>query len=200
LIKIRTDFSGINLKEYLQTKMGSRYSSSLYEWLLTTDIFVAPASTKYHNNFEGGLLSHMFLVVELAEHLASIVETPPDPISLFITSFFHDLCKLNVYFIENAWRKDSKGKWESYETYVFRESVPLGHGEKSAYLLSQHINLSPEEYAAIMFHMGAYEVGNTLDYARSSSFKQAQSQYPLVKLVSHADHLTNLFEKTVTYK
>ena len=31
---------------------------SLLNWLLTTDFFEAPASTKYHGNFAGGLVLH----------------------------------------------------------------------------------------------------------------------------------------------
>ena len=30
----------------------------LLEWLQKTDFFLAPASTRYHNAFEGGLVKH----------------------------------------------------------------------------------------------------------------------------------------------
>ena len=33
-------------------------ADELLEWLKRTDFFTAPASTKYHGNFEGGLAAH----------------------------------------------------------------------------------------------------------------------------------------------
>ena len=34
---------------------------------------------------------------------------------------------------------------------------PLGHGEKSLYLIQRHMDLEPEEAMAIRWHMGAYD-------------------------------------------
>ena len=38
----------------------------LIAWLETTDFFKAPASTKFHGNYEGGLLAHSLYVTEFA--------------------------------------------------------------------------------------------------------------------------------------
>lgn len=35
--------------------------------------------------------------------------------------------------------------------------IPLGHGEKSLYLIQRHMDLEPEEALAIRWHMGAYD-------------------------------------------
>ena len=49
------------------------------------------------------------------------------------------------------------GYWEDYQTYAFRDPLPLGHGEKSLYLIQRHMDLEPEEALAIRWHMGAYD-------------------------------------------
>lgn len=41
--------------------------------------------------------------------------------------------------------------------YEFRDPLPLGHGEKSLYLIQRHMDLEPEEALAIRWHMGAYD-------------------------------------------
>ncbi|MBQ6579677.1 MAG: hydrolase, partial [Oscillospiraceae bacterium] len=40
-------------------------SEKLLEWLCQSDFFVAPASTKYHSAFEGGLVQHSLNVYKL---------------------------------------------------------------------------------------------------------------------------------------
>ena len=37
------------------------------------------------------------------------------------------------------------------------DPLPLGHGEKSLYLIQRHMDLEPEEALAIRWHMGAYD-------------------------------------------
>lgn len=39
-------------------------ATELLEWLETTDFFVAPASTRFHGNYEGGLCEHSVNVWE----------------------------------------------------------------------------------------------------------------------------------------
>lgn len=43
------------------------------------------------------------------------------------------------------------------EAKTFRDPLPLGHGEKSLYLIQRHMDLEPEEALAIRWHMGAYD-------------------------------------------
>ena len=38
-----------------------------------------------------------------------------------------------------------------------KDPMPLGHGEKSLYLIQRHMDLLPEEALAIRWHMGAYD-------------------------------------------
>lgn len=41
---------------------------ALIEWLKATDYFTAPASTKYHLAYEGGLAEHSLNVYEILSH------------------------------------------------------------------------------------------------------------------------------------
>ncbi len=60
-----------------------------------------------------------------------------------ILGLLHDVCKVNCYHTENRRRKNpDTGFWEDYRAYAFRDPLPLGHGEKSLYLIQRHMDLS----------------------------------------------------------
>ena len=84
-----------------------------------SDFFTAPASTRYHNAFEGGLLRHSLNVyhclcaylererVKQEYHLAASPET------VAIVALLHDVCKVNFYRV--GWRNvknEQTGQWE----------------------------------------------------------------------------------------
>ena len=136
----------------------------LREWLLCDDcdFFIAPASTKYHGNYDGGLCEHSIDVYEMAVRLEAlyreelrkrylVLNRPYDREqfmeSLTIASLFHDLCKANFYKVRTAVRSTS---------YVVDEQLPFGgHGSKSVYVLSKYLkDIKDEEAIAINCHMG----------------------------------------------
>ena len=143
------------------------YADAMLEWLeRETDFFEAPASTKHHGAHPGGLVEHSLNVYRrlrqitvletygttLAPELAEGVEE-----TVAILGLLHDVCKVGVYHTETKRRKNqATGFWEDYQAYVFRDPLPLGHGEKSLYLIQRHMDLEPEEALAIRWHMGAY--------------------------------------------
>lgn len=127
----------------------------LMEWLATTDFYVAPASTKYHECFEGGLVLHSLNVYSQFKKLCKFYNLEATPESIAIASLFHDVCKVGCYKTEMRWRKDSNNQWEQYPTYKFEEDYAFGgHGSKSVYLIQNFITLTPEEATAINCHMG----------------------------------------------
>lgn len=71
-------------------------SDDMMEYLMAYGFFTAPASTKYHGNYEGGLLNHSRMVTEYllaltqANHLIWRKARSP-----FIVGMFHDLCKID---------------------------------------------------------------------------------------------------------
>ena len=131
---------------------------NLMRWLDDSDFYTAPASTRFHGSYEGGLLNHSLLVyVELLRVLSTYPEIDVAKESILISSLFHDLCKVNYYGTEQRNRKNDQGKWEKYNAYKVDEKFPFGgHGSKSVFLLQNFIRLKPEEAVAINCHMGAF--------------------------------------------
>ena len=77
---------------------------NLIDFLEKTDFFTAPASTKFHNSFEGGLLAHSLNVYEALESLVK-GKWPEDTIR--IVALLHDICKINLYKVDYRNKKDA---------------------------------------------------------------------------------------------
>lgn len=144
---------------------------NLIEWLLRSDFFTAPASTRFHGSYEGGLLRHSLNVYhEMCRILKAYPEFEFSEESVIIASLFHDLCKVNFYGFEERNRKNPEGKWEKYLAYCVKEKFPFGgHGSKSVFLVQNFIKLTPEEAIAINCHMSAFgdnakDVGKAFEY------------------------------------
>lgn len=145
------------------------------EYLLEkTDFFTAPASTRFHGSYEGGLLEHSINVYEC---LCDYVKCSKfckkygfefSEESLALVALLHDVCKTNFYKTEmRNVKKD--GVWVPVPYYTIEDNLPYGHGEKSVYILSGFMKLSREEAFAIRYHMGfsgpedANQVGRALE-------------------------------------
>ncbi len=133
---------------------------NLIEWLQNSDFFEAPASTRFHGNYEGGLCEHCLnvyysLIKELkCNELADVYgyETAA------IVSLFHDLCKVNFYKVDFKNQKNEQGVWETVPYYTIDEKFPCGdHADKSIIILQNYIKLLPEEILAIRAHMGGFD-------------------------------------------
>ena len=74
----------------------------LLDWLKKSDFFTAPASTKYHGAYEGGLLEHSLNVYDcLLGELASMNMTDKySKETVAIVSLLHDVCKIGLYISE----------------------------------------------------------------------------------------------------
>ena len=152
-----------------------------------TDYFTAPASTKHHHSYPGGLAEHSLEVYDAMIKLDEAFQTKITSDLIVVASLLHDLCKTNYYVRGVKWRKDDFGKWESYKAWLIEDDLPLGHGEKSLYLAARYIDLVPEEAAAIRWHMGAWTSGVTTDYGAAMAYNAAVDQYPLLRLLIMAD-------------
>lgn len=130
----------------------------LVMWLKDTDFFTAPASTRYHGCFEGGLAMHSLNVYSHLKRLCRVYDCPASEESIAIVALFHDLCKIGCYKTEMRWRKDANNRWEQYPTYTFKEDFAYGgHGSKSVFLVQSFIQLTPDEASAINCHMGQWD-------------------------------------------
>ena len=131
-------------------------SKELFDWLCSTDFFTAPASTKYHEAYPGGLVEHSLRVFhELCRLLKAYPELKVTAETAAIVTLLHDLCKANFYGTELRNKKNEYGQWVKVPTYVVDEKFKFGgHGSKSVFLIQQFMKLTPEEAVAINNHMG----------------------------------------------
>ena len=159
----------INAMPYPQCK-------SLMDNLLELGFFDAPASTKYHGNYPGGLYDHSVAVtrslVMLTKKLDLQWERPQSP---YLVGMFHDLCKCDQYMQ----RTDG--------SYDFRKNLPLtGHGDKSVIIAQHLLKLTEEEVLCIRWHMGAYD-----DQKVWNNMGAAIEKYPNVLFTHTADMIAS---------
>lgn len=154
----------------------------LLAWLEKSDFFTAPASSRFHGAYEGGLLQHSLNVYDEFKRLIAVYpEVQCDEESIVICTLFHDLCKVGMYNTEKRNRKNADGQWETYDAYKIEEKFCFGgHGSKSVYMLMRFIDLKPAEATAINNHMSAF--GGDVN-----SIGRAFEQYPFAWLLSVAD-------------
>lgn len=128
----------------------------LISWIEAGDFFIAPASTRYHESYEGGLVEHSLHVFYHLVKLNKDYGTGYDNETLAIVALFHDLCKVGCYKTSMRNVKDEKtGIWSKVPYYTFDEDFKFGgHGSKSVFLLQNFIKLTPDEAVAINCHMG----------------------------------------------
>ncbi len=154
------------------------------DFLDRTDFYKAPASTRFHGSFEGGLLQHSMKVYEILKSKVEncVVDMEISEDTLIISALLHDVCKVNFYKVDYRNAKNERGEWEKVPYYTIDDTIPYGHGEKSVMMLSEYIRLTAEEKYAIRWHMGftePKEVYNTI----GAAFKK----YPLALLLHEAD-------------
>lgn len=141
-------------------------------YLVDVGFFDAPASTKNHSAYEGGLFDHSKAVYEnLVKLTKSLGLHWAHSDSPFIVAMLHDLCKCDQYEKDgDAWK---------YRT----DTLLTGHGEKSVMMLaSLDCPFEDEEIACIRYHMGAFT-----DSKEWSSYTNAIHKYPNVLWLHTAD-------------
>lgn len=123
----------------------------LMAWLDSTDFYTAPSSTRYHGAVPGGLVAHSIAVYNRLKQK----QTDETDETIAIASLFHDLCKCNFYkqTFRNV-KNETTGKWEKVPAYDIDDQFPLGHGEKSMFIVMKFMKLTDEETMAIRWHMG----------------------------------------------
>ena len=137
--------------------------NDLLGWLQKSDFFTAPASTRYHGAYDGGLCEHCLDVYRLALKTAKAYDLVFDTESLTIATLMHDLCKVNFYKKDKRNQKiDSQ--WVEVPVYTIEEKYCFGgHGSKSVFLVQQFMKLKTDEAAAINCHMGTSDGANIRD-------------------------------------
>lgn len=156
----------------------------LIQFLEKSDFYKAPASTRFHGSFEGGLLEHSMKVYEILKHKVknSVLDLNVSDDTLIIIALLHDICKANFYKVDYRNAKNERGEWEKVPYYTVDDTIPYGHGEKSVMMITEYMKLTVEEKYCIRWHMGftePKEVYNTLG--------QAFKKFPLALILNEAD-------------
>ena len=174
-------------------------ADKLLDYLMNrSDFFTAPASSKFHNDFEGGLLDHS---LNVHKRLVRLLEAEYgdgwkevfSPETVAIVGLLHDVCKINYYKVSyRNVKNDETGQWEKKPFYSVEDDLPYGHGEKSVYIIGGFMKLTREEAMAINWHMGGFD-----DRVRGGSYTvgTAYYRYPLAALAHTADFLATYLDE-----
>ena len=151
---------------------------SFFPWeeLLASDFFKAPASTKYHGAYVGGLFDHSMNVANALCYFTGAQLSNPwmRPESPLLVGIFHDACKIGKYDVNTT---NDGFIWAPSEDFA----IYGGHGAESVIRVQQWIQLTQEEAMCIRFHMGAYEKEDW------EAFDKAIKKYPNVLWTHMAD-------------
>lgn len=175
--------------------------------LENSDFFVAPASTKYHCNFEGGLCQHSLNVYHnlqlLCRSKQGLDAACYDEDTLKIVGLLHDISKMNTYetFVKNTkvYKPDGKqsdalGRYEWVPSYQWKRKdktfVYGSHECTSEFIARQFIPLTLDESVAILHHMGSMSWDSAKD-----NIGEVFNMYPLALLLYTADMLSSYIDE-----
>ena len=172
-----------------RTNVTREGADKLLEYLLSdkSDFFTAPASTRFHGSYEGGLLEHSLNVYHcLKDYLSrerakTVYGMNYSEETIAVSALLHDICKVNFYKVDYRNAKNDKGVWEKVPYYAIDDRLPYGHGEKSVYIITGFMKLSREEAFAIRYHMGFSTEDDPNQVGRSFEM------FPLAFALSTAD-------------
>ena len=157
-------------------------------WLVSTNFYRSPASTRYHEAYEFGLLEHTLKVVKNIVDLYSMPKFSSIKLSdAILVALMHDFCKIGKYAQDLRWQKDENNQWEQvpYFKYAEEPKFAFGHGTGSMFVAESLVKLTTEQKLAIRWHMGRWYVAesdvNDLQYCNEN--------YPLVHMLQFADQL-----------
>lgn len=167
--------------DIVRTNIKREGIEDLLTYLERSDFYVAPASTRFHESYPGGLLEHSLKVYKQLKKLVDCYGLDVSEETMAIVALFHDLCKIDCYKtgMKNVQDEETKS-WHKEPYYIFDEKRKFGgHGSKSVFIVQFYIKLTFEEATAINCHMGP----NGNDYSCMDAYRDS----PLAFLLHAAD-------------
>jgi len=146
-----------------------------------TNWLIAPASTKYHLDRDGGLIDHSVGVTYTLLKLKNILDPEISDESCVIVGLFHDVGKVGMpgkpYYIKlKTPAKDGR-------KYIINKKLPaMAVATRSLMLISKYIRLSDDEAQAIAYHDGQY-----IPEGKNVAHKESK----LLLLLHYADYWTS---------
>lgn len=172
--------------------------------LENSDFFYAPASTKYHAAYEGGLCEHSLNVYYTMNKLISsnslLQPQCYDEDSIKIVGLLHDISKMNIYEKTSknvkvygkpfeCKQQDELGyfRWVAQPGFKTKDHrfVYGNHEMTSEYIVRQFIPLKIDESVAILHHMGSMAFDSAKD-----DIGVVFNQYQLALMVYMADMMS----------
>lgn len=163
----------------------------LLQYLEGSDFFTAPASTRFHSAFEGGLCEHS---VKVYYRYKQLLETEYDgeweealkmtEENAAVIALLHDICKTQFYKVDYRNVKNENGEWEKVPYFIIDDKLPYGHGEKSVYMISGFMRMDRVEAMAINWHMGGFDARVM---GGSYALSDAYYKYPAALIFHLAD-------------
>lgn len=183
--------------QIIQQIQFNRDPTNFIEYLVGTDFFQSPASVKFHDSNIGGLYDHCKRMYLSLKTMNQMLNDKYSDETLFYMAFGHDICKINTYKQKEFWHKDEKNNWKSEMGWEVKDDFPLGHGQKSLFILSKYVELTDEESLAIRWHMGGFEAGIMIPSGLKMSFDAANMKSRLVRMVMSADNMAIVISQDV---
>ncbi len=127
---------------------------ALVKHLVDKGFFEAPASTRFHGSYKGGLADHSLKVYHLVDHyldklkLDETLSPGQKPLEFtryttVIAGLLHDVCKIGAYIGDE-------------KPYKGNKQQPKGHALLSIKRIKAFIKLTALEEMMITYHMGVY--------------------------------------------
>ena len=177
--------ANINRFEAEMTKVTRDGVDKLMAFIRKSDMYAAPASTRFHLSVTGGLLQHSLNVLDALRanltknddgtysyEVAGVPAARVTEENVIIMALLHDICKTYFYTTEIRNRKVN-GKWEQYEAFAVDDKIPYGHGEKSVMMIEEYsvpaASFSSASVSKASVCTSACSVSANLSFSASSS-------------------------------
>jgi hypothetical protein len=144
---------------------------AMIEYLNTSDFFEAPASTKFHGCYAGGLADHSLAVYELLAEFATKTKLDAkvnwgqmamkiESSNIIVAGLLHDVCKIGAYV-----------RTKADDGWTYRRDKDPGHAKLSIARIKKYITLAKLEEMMIRYHMGVYGL---------MEYDDKTGEYPLI--------------------
>ena len=161
----------------VRTKQVSKFEEFLRK---ETNWLTAPASTRFHLSEKGGLIKHSVNVANMLLKLSQMLSPELSEESCLIVALYHDVGKVgyagNSYYIKT---NEHTSEEEGARYRINPDCTYMDIATRSLYLVSQYIELSPEEAQATRYHDGQYIPEN-----RGVAHRESK----LTRLLQYADN------------
>jgi len=159
----------------------------LINYLVDEGFFEAPASTRFHGCYSGGLADHSLGVYELLSGYNDSLKLDINRENIVIAALLHDICKVGAYI-------------GVCKPYSWNRRQPSGHATLSIERVKKFIDLTELEEKMIRYHMGIYGLiefdEKKGEYSlRGGSMANAWYHHPIVKIMYFCDELATFQEK-----